>query len=1202
MEQSSGVFRQFPALGRAQPGLMFMPKYGVFLTIRLADTGGGAREAVWGAIQAASAAARKMSSGGEQSALVIGFEPSLWQIWTGGTPPGMPDGGTVLKRSPHLRQTNCDAHLWVFLKSDAASGCAGLQAVLEEMLGGLIADMEITEARQRRDGKVLDHHYSDGVTSPSDPIGVAGPIVISEAGEDAGGTWAFTQKFRVDWDRYGPQSIDAKEDVIGRNVGGTIIPDDDPHSHIRRARVFDHNQDNIKLLRQAMPYGLAGGARAREEGIYFASFASSTGAVETILTNMVGHGDTVAPDKLMNVVEPVAGGYWYVPPGAALGLGPGLTGHDFTVPPFWKLRSANGYMFYNGNDYINAMSTGGYAPGDAPSARILALTANAFSRWRDNWYQLRDIPRIPHLKHYLGPDEQHILDASVTVRKGVAIRKTLGTVLTHADPSYPLDPESHAWKGDTFRLHPQDLLFGVMPELSLARGKEVMPYLKDGDERTESLTLGIDEGGMVGHVVPDHFAILTRGIGPYIVELEGLRDTAEGEKVEFYQSVIHALQGVQDWCRNYAALADAMIVDGGLSGDEVANLQALAARARKLSTDRAETFAEAVQTVFMMHCCLHLIGNPVAVGRLDQYLGSFYEADDIGEAEAQDLIDAFWVKLDEKAIHNRHHITDHLGYGMTAVPYSGGNFPQGSAINQWIQQVTVGGKTRDGDEASNAVTMMCLRAARRLPFNAPCLSLRVTAEMPDAVVEEAAKALLSGGAHPILFQDDRLTKGLHEFSGFPIEDARDFACDGCYEPMINGKTEFAFGSIAPLDSLEMAINQGATIMGSGIIHLRGLKQGQRTQHPADIESFEEILDLMQQHMHWLVVRLFNSILVNYGNIGKVSPCPMLSSMMDGCIERGVDMYSGGARYHLIAPMFVGMATCIDSLYAIKKLVFDDETAVTTLPELLDCLRSDWGHALGEPYESTLAGQSRAEVKGKWYREMRQMALDLPKFGTGDAEVDEIGAWLADMVTTTAKDVMDNPPAPFAKTLQAIRDTYDAEIHMAPGVGTFEEYVGAGQNSAASADGRRFMQPYPSDMSPTPVPQDLAAIPQAEDAEQPRPYSYREIYRAMASWDDPRIYERFSNASPVDLNIREDFPEEELVRFIKRYAAGEGVGSNLITVTCADPDTYTAAETEPERYELVRVRMGGWTEFFAAMFPAHQEQHKRRPWFTPPAAD
>jgi len=74
--------------------------------------------------------------------------------------------------------------------------------------------------------------------------------------------------------------------------------------------------------------------------------------------------------------------------------------------------------------------------------------------------------------------------------------------------------------------------------------------------------------------------------------------------------------------------------------------------------------------------------------------------------------------------------------------------------------VTVGGYTREGAEGYNDITFMCLKACRRLPLNAPCLSLRLTTNPPPLVVEEAAKALLSGGAHPVLYNDDLMVKGL----------------------------------------------------------------------------------------------------------------------------------------------------------------------------------------------------------------------------------------------------------------------------------------------------------------------------------------------------------------------------------------------------------------------------------------------------------
>jgi pyruvate-formate lyase len=104
---------------------------------------------------------------------------------------------------------------------------------------------------------------------------------------------------------------------------------------------------------------------------------------------------------------------------------------------------------------------------------------------------------------------------------------------------------------------------------------------------------------------------------------------------------------------------------------------------------------------------------------------------------------------------------------------------------------------------------------------------------------------------------------------------------------------------------------------------------------------------------------------------------------------------------------------------------------------------------------------------------------------------------------------------------------------------------------------------------------------------------------MRSWDAEAINHKISNGSPVDMNIREDFPLEDMVAFIKRYGRGD-VGSNLITITCVDPDTYAGAAQDAEMYDLVRVRMGGWTEYFSAMFPEHQKQHQRRPFFTPQA--
>jgi len=89
-----------------------------------------------------------------------------------------------------------------------------------------------------------------------------------------------------------------------------------------------------------------------------------------------------------------------------------------------------------------------------------------------------------------------------------------------------------------------------------------------------------------------------------------------------------------------------------------------------------------------------------------------------------------------------------------------------------------------------------------------------------------------------------------------------------------------------------------------------------------------------------------------------------------------------------------------------------------------------------------------------------------------------------------------------------------------------------------------------------------------------------------------------DGAPTDYNIEEEFGERELHEQLRAFA--NNTGSNVLTVTVADPATFEKATTQPERFDLLRVRMGGWTEFFTAMFPDSQQQHRRRPFNTPSA--
>ena len=112
------------------------------------------------------------------------------------------------------------------------------------------------------------------------------------------------------------------------------------------------------------------------------------------------------------------------------------------------------------------------------------------------------------------------------------------------------------------------------------------------------------------------------------------------------------------------------------------------------------------------------------------------------------------------------------------------------------------------------------------------------------MLTEAAKAVLSGGAHPIFAHDDRIIKGLMETStpDLPVslQSARNYACDGCYEPIFPGETDFSLAYVPLLQVLEMAINHGSTFMNAGPGFLEGTPQSLPTVPAEDIKTFEQV--------------------------------------------------------------------------------------------------------------------------------------------------------------------------------------------------------------------------------------------------------------------------------------------------------------------------------------------------------------------------
>lgn len=840
---------------------------------------------------------------------------------------------------------------------------------------------------------------------------------------------------------------------------------------------------------------------------------------------------------------------------------------------------------------------------DKPSPRTCRLMIDMFEAWRTQ-KPFPPIGALGHLRDHLDEDEADIMTAPLILRRGYAMNKTLKAI---SGPDARSD--------GLFKVHPDEIILGSMPPYSVGQGKEMMDYLKgaqdDWDERLEFEAGFLNPWSNFGHICPNYQRAVDQGLHAMIDECRDRAAGAGEDRQAFYTAVIIALQGVIDYATSFADRADdvadanrALLQDHpdhpsrDLIEQRIAGMQEAAERLRRIPGEPCQSLKDAAQCVFILNCALHWTGELTSIGRLDQIFQPFFEKDGLSFDEGQEIIDCLWVKFDEQVLLDNRMIVDHFTSADGALLGAGGasNFDQGALTNQWMQQVTIGGVIANNDDvardACNDITRMCLNAARKLPFNCPTVDLRVHKDTPADILDLAAEAMLSGGAHPILMNDDKLVPALKACGDVELRSARNYACDGCYETIFPGETEFSFIYVPGVDVLEKALNSGAGFGAAGGTYLRGMKSSYRTAEAAHIPDYDTFYRILEDHIWLNVNRQLSGLFHAYGSKGRVCPTPILSALIDGCIESGRDMYDGGARYHMFAPLMTGISTVADSLYVVDHLVFRE--GKFSLDELVACLRSDWG--------------SRSEVIGRKVsaeraREIRQMCLEQPRFGCGDDSVDTYAWRLADSFASAIERALDHPMHAAAR--QSLEDRFasaDKPFNMVitPGVGTFEQYNFGGGFAGATPDGRGAGMPLASDLAASPIPQDLD--PTTEDGiwadasgAVNMEHKRRSLGQSLASWNNP-AFERFADGAPSDFNIPEDFPKDALVDVLKAFA--DGHGSNIMTVTTASADTMQKASEAPLDYDLLRVRMGGWTEFFSVLFDAHKKQHIRRPMYHP----
>lgn len=635
------------------------------------------------------------------------------------------------------------------------------------------------------------------------------------------------------------------------------------------------------------------------------------------------------------------------------------------------------------------------------------MLSSRIKKAKDNYVNSK--PAISYERAYIWTESHRETEGeAVPIRRAKAFKKTCeelvvtifeGERIVGATGEFRkcgiLTPEfSWTWvdrEMDTFDKRVQDPYEMTDEQRAFVR-REIFPYWKDKSLEEAFLAqlpqdtakLVVDTGFVdndskwrqaVGEITPDYQDVL------FVKGFQGIIDDAQQKmqtlsmtssealkKRTFYESIILTSQGIIQLANRYAEKALEM---SKTESDKArkAELIEIARVCNKVPAQPPETFYEAIQFVWFTQIGGILSENPLALnpGRFDQYMYPYYKADIekgiSSDEEVQELIEALWIKYSE---------------WVWTISANTAEFFAG--YNQF-QNLTVGGKTRTGKDGTNPISYMCLKATEKVMTHQPGLSVRVHQDTPTDFMNAITHLVSKGTGFPAIHND---TAGYQMLinAGYEPEDARDWNNCGCVVPHFRKTGEWTSAvNINFTAALEFALNEGKS-------RLSGEQIGLQEEDAKAFTTYEAVEEAFYKQFDYFIEQSVTATLIAQNLHKEMVPRPFLSSCIEDCIEKGLDLVDAGAKYNL-GPVLtgIGLAVTANSLAVIKKLVFEEK--ITTMETLIKALDADW------------AG----------YDDLRQKALDVPKYGNDIDYVDDIAIDIANYYYkkgTSFKDINGNP--------------------------------------------------------------------------------------------------------------------------------------------------------------------------------------------------
>lgn len=632
----------------------------------------------------------------------------------------------------------------------------------------------------------------------------------------------------------------------------------------------------------------------------------------------------------------------------------------------------------------------------------------------------------------------------------------------------------------------------------------------------------------IGHTTPRYQVLFAQGyagLKKRIVDHMEKLDPTKGidlKKRQFYTAQLIVLDAATEYFMRFSRLARQMAT----SEKDVTRSRELVQIADNLewvSANPPRTFWEAIQLYHLATDIILIEANShsISYGRMDQILYPFYEKDmkegRITKQFVSELIENFYIKIYELL---------KLRDAPTAV--------LNSEVGMGGTCLVVGGVDEKGFDATNDLTYLGIEAHVHTQTPDPWFAVRWHENAPWEFKVKVVNAIKVGTGQPKIFNDEVIIPNSMAL-GRTLEESRDYTIVGCVEIETPGRDysyhDANYFSMSKV--FELAYNHGKCIGCSKNCRRyakcvgAGKTLGPDTGGIDTFKSIDEMKESYEKQMEYWVANMIafnNAMEIAHG---RTKPLPYLSLLIEDCIDKGLDVGEGGAKYNFSGPQGVGPATVADGMCTMQQLIFEEKKI--TGAQLLDALEKNWNG-----YEAlyTLINSDKVH-----------------HYGNDDDYADHWARWATDVYCDNV-------------------DKYETTRggRYTPGVYSVSGNVGIGMAQLATPDGRTAHEPVSSCVGP------VHTVVGCHDVKGPTAMA-----NSAAKLDHLRagngtlMNVRFTPACVSGKTGRDNF-----IKYIDSYFMKKGLHCQFNIV---NKETLRDAQRHPENYPGLLVRVAGYSAYF-----------------------